>query len=74
MTCSGSSLSSGCGRNPLVDLLLGGGEGNVALRVGAHVELVDLRQEEAQQRLTLQRGNVLETGRDNHSIDQLRVR
>jgi len=28
-----------------VDLLLGGGEGNVALRVGAHVELMDLRQE-----------------------------
>lgn len=43
--CSQSSLSSGFGWNPLVDLLAGGGEGHVLLGAATHVELVDLSQE-----------------------------
>lgn len=40
-----SSLSSGFGGNPLVDLLAGGGVWHVLLRGAAHIELVDLSQE-----------------------------
>lgn len=39
------SLRSSFRRNPLVDLLGGGGEGHVLLRAAAHVELVNLSQE-----------------------------
>lgn len=44
-TCSWSSLRSGFGWNPLVDLLAGGGVGHILLWGAAHVELVDLGQE-----------------------------
>lgn len=40
-----SSLGSGFGGDPLLDLLAGGGVGDVLLRGGAHVELVDLGEE-----------------------------
>lgn len=43
--CRQSSLSSGCGWNPLVDLLAGGGVRHILLRGAAHVDLVDLSQE-----------------------------
>ncbi len=43
--CRQSSLSSGFGWDPLMDLLAGGGEGHVLLGAAAHVELVDLSQE-----------------------------